>query len=116
MGSNPIGLTITRALKIGACQASGEPRFPHFSTLPGGQFSASVSHSRASGGVWRARGTRAPWWRSGLPPRAWAEGAREQTEGRPAGPALLSDRSALAVRLLRGLIPVARAGQRLFAL
>ena len=39
-----------RTYKVGACQALGEPRFPHFSTLPGGQLSASVSRLPASGG------------------------------------------------------------------
>src|SRR5580704_2604637 len=39
-----------RTYKVGACQALGEPRFPHFSTLSGGQLSASVSRLPASGG------------------------------------------------------------------
>src|SRR3984893_6718713 len=60
----PVSLFEPRTYKIGACQAFGEPRFPHFSTLLGGQLSGFVSRSHASGGSWRVRGMRAPWWRS----------------------------------------------------
>jgi len=46
------------------CQGVGEPPFPYFSTLPGGQLSALASRLPVSGGGWRVRGTRASWWRS----------------------------------------------------
>ena len=39
-----------RCIEIAPCQVLGEPGFRHFSTLPGGRLSASVSHWRVYGG------------------------------------------------------------------